>query len=201
MDPDLLRLDDLPAEARGLIDAAERDEITIRDRSEREVERIRARANLAAAELQARADEEVRSRQQTLLAALKPLQDQYARQGKLDEALAIRERIRGLKANLLHAQPDPGSLGGLDQSQPGTSLLFDVTGSTDGIVWGSDVYTNDSTLAAATVHAGVLRPGERGIVRVTFVDALNVAFVGSDRNGVWSESYGPWPVGFRVRRA
>jgi hypothetical protein len=201
MDPDLLNLDDLPAEARSLIDAAERDEITIRDRAEREVDRLRARAELAVSEVQSRADDEVRARQQALLQALKPLQDQHARQGKLDEALAIRERIRGLKANLLRAQPDPGSLAGVDQPQPGMSQLFDVTGSSDGMVWGSDVYTGDSTLATAAVHAGVLQPGERGVVRVTFVDTLNVAFVGSERNGILSDSFGPWPVGYRVQRA
>jgi len=201
MDPDLLSLDDLPAEARSLIDAAEHDEIAIRDRAERQIDEIRARADRAAADIQSRADDEVRARNQALLAALKPLQERYLREGKLDEALAIRDRIRGLKANLLRAQPDPGSLGGVDAPAPGTSMLFDVTGSEDGIVWGTDVYTNDSTLSAAAVHAGVLQPGQRGVVRVTFVDTLNVAFTGSERHGIWSESYGPWPVGYRVERA
>jgi len=146
-------------------------------------------------------EEDVRTRQRSLLEALKPLQDQCAREGKLDEALAILERVRGLKANLLQAQPDPGSLAGMEHPKPGTSQLFDVTGSTDGAVWGTDVYTSDSSLATAAVHAGVLRPGERSVVRVTFVDTLNVAFVGSDRNGVESASWGPYPVGYRVQRA
>jgi hypothetical protein len=201
MDPDLLSLDDLPADARALIDAGESDEAALRSRAERRIDEIRARADQAVAEITSRLDEEVRARQQELLAALKPLQDHYAREGKLDEALAIRERVRGLKANLLHAQPDPGSLAFLDDPRPGTSMLFDVTGSADGIVWGSDVYTGDSELATAAVHAGVLRPGERGVVRVTFVDTLNVAFVGSDRNAVQSESFGPWPTGYRIQRA
>ncbi len=201
MDPDLLSLDDLPADARDLIDAAEGDEIAVRDRAERQSDEIRARADRAVGELQARADEEVRARQQRLLAELKPLQDRYAREGKLDEALAIRERVRGLKASLLRAEPDPGSLTHLDNPRPGSSLLFDVTGSSDGMVWGSDVYTADSTLAAAAVHAGALLPGERGVIRVTFVDTLNVAFIGSERNGVWSESFGPYPIGYRVGRA
>jgi hypothetical protein len=201
MDPELLCLDDLPAEARDLIDASERDEIAIRDRAERQSDEIRARADRAVAEIQSRADEEVRDRQLTLLRALKPLQDRCAKEGKLDEALAIRERIRGLKANLLHAQPDPGSLAGLMDAQPGTSMLFDVIGSTDGMVWGTDVYTADSTLAAAAVHAGVLRPGERGVVRVTFVDTLNIAFTGSHRNGILSDDYGAWPAGYRLARA
>jgi hypothetical protein len=201
MDPDLLSLDDLPAEARSLLDEAQREEIDLRDRAERQTDEIRARADHAVAEIQLRLEDELRARQQRLLAALKPMQDRCAREGKLDEALAIRERVRALKANLLHAQPDPGSLAGLDQPRPGTSMLFDVVGSTDGIVWGSDVYTNDSTLASVAVHAGVLRNGERGVVRVTFVDTLNVAFTGSERNGIWSESFGAWPIGYRIARA
>jgi len=201
MDPDLLSLNDLPAEARTLIDEAERDEIAIRDKAEREVDRIRARADRQVAEIQSKVEEDVGVRQRALLTALKPLQDQCAKEGKLDEALAIRERIRGLKANLLQAQPDPGSLAGIEQAKPGTSMLFEVTGSSDGAVWGTDVYTSDSSLATAAVHAGVLRPGERSVVRVTFVDTLNVAFVGSDRNGVESQSWGPYPVGYRIQRA
>jgi hypothetical protein len=211
MTPDLLTLDDLPADARALIEAAEHDEITIRDRAERQIDEVRARANQAIADIQARADQavselqagaddEVRSRQLQLLAALKPLQERYLREGKLDEALAIRDRIRGLKSSMLRAQPDPGTLSGVEEPQPGTSLLFEVIGREDGAVWGTDVYTHDSTLGAAAVHAGVLRPGERGVVRVTWVDTLNVAFNGSERNGVESQSYGPWPVGFRFSR-
>jgi hypothetical protein len=200
MDPDLL-LDDLPDEARTLIDEAERELQEIRDQAERQADEVRARADRTVAEINARAADEVRVRQRGLLDHLKPLQDSYAKKGKLDEALAIRERIRGLKASLLQAQPDPGSLASLPPHPVGTQVLFDVTGSTGGIVWGSDVYTHDSDLASATVHAGVLRDGERGIVRVTYTDTLNVAFTGSARNGVWSEDFGPWPVGFRVDRA
>ena len=136
-----------------------------------------------------------------MLAQLKPLQTACAREGKLDEALAVRDRIRALKAALLQAQPDPGTLSRLPEQPAGTQLLFDVIGNSEGMVWGSDVYTSDSELAAAAVHAGVLRDGERGIVRISYVDALNVAFHGSERNGVWSASFGPWPSAFRVERA
>jgi hypothetical protein len=200
MDPDLL-LDDLPAEARTLLDEAEREMQELRDQAERQTDEVRARADRAVAEINARADDEVRLRRRELLNRLKPLQDSYAKKGKLDEALAIRDRIRGLKASLLQAQPDPGTLSTLPPQPPGTQVLFDVIGSNGGVVWGSDVYTHDSDLATAAVHAGVLLDGERGIVRVTYTDTLNVAFTGSARNGVWSEDFGPWPVGFRVDRA
>jgi hypothetical protein len=201
MDPELLSLDDLPAEARQAIDEAEREIAGLRDRAGRQAGELRARAEQAAAELEGRADEQVRERQLALLRQLRPMQEAYARQGRLDEALAIRDRVRALRASLLQAEPDPGNLSHLGDARPGTSRLFEVTGTAEGIVWGTDVYTGDSTLAAAAVHAGALRDGEHGVVRVTFVETLNVHFTGSHRNGVWSEDYGAWPVGFRVARA
>jgi hypothetical protein len=200
MDPDLI-LDDLPAEARTMINETEAELIEVRAAAEQQTDEIRVRADRAIAEVNARTAEEVRRRQRRLLERLRPLQDSYAKKGKLDEALAIRERIRSLKGELLHAAEDPGTLSGLPQQPAGTQLLFNVIGNSDGMVWGSDVYTHDSELSAAAVHAGALRDGERGIVRVTYVDTLNVAFTGSQRNGVWSEAYGPWPAGFRVERA
>lgn len=201
MDPELLTLDELPREAREAIDAAEREMADLRDRATRQATELRARADQAAAEIEDRAEEQVRQRQLALFHALRPIQDRFARDGRLDEALAVRERIRSLRASLMQAQPDPGSLSYINEPQVGTSLLFEVTGSTDGVVWGSDVYTGDSALAAAAVHVGVLADGERGVLRVTFVDALNVEFVGTERNGVYSQDYGAWPVGFRIARA
>jgi hypothetical protein len=201
MDPDLLALDDLPEEARQAIDEAEREITELRARAGEQTDEIRARAEQAVAEIVDRAEEEVRQRQLGLLRVLRPMQDAAARAGRLDEALAIRDRIRGLRAGLLQAQADPGNLSYAQDARPGTSQLFELTGSSDGIVWGTDVYTGDSTLAAVAVHAGVLGDGERGVVRVTFVDTLNVAFTGSYRNGVRSEDYPSWPVGFRVARA
>lgn len=197
---DPLSLDDLPAEARELIDETDREVITVRDRAERQADEIRARANEAVRGLQADADEAVHALQRELLRRLRPLQEKYIKEGKLDEALAIRDRIRGLKAGLLQARPDPGNLMAEGDPQPGQQVLYEVTGSADDVIWGTDVYTGDSALATAAVHAGVLREGETGVVRVTFVDTLNVAFNGSLRNGIESDSFGAYPVGYRVER-
>lgn len=200
MDPELLPLDDLPEEARALIDEAESGIGEIQDRARGRTDEIQARAAAAIAEIEARAEEEVRGRQRQLAGRLKPLQDQYAREGKLDEALAIRERLRSLRASLARAQPDPGNLQAFREMPPGTRLLFDLVGSTEGVVWGTDVYTSDSRLAAAAVHAGILGDGERGVVRVVLVDTLNVHFTGSHRHGVWSDDFGPWAGGYRLER-
>jgi hypothetical protein len=95
--------------------------------------------------------------------------------------------------------PPPGDLTGL-QGQVGQAFDFQVTGTADGSVWGTDVYTTDSSLAKAAVHAGVLKVGETGVVRVRIV-APRPAYQGSTRNGVVSDSWGAWPGAFTVARA
>ena len=212
MSVDTTLFDELPADARSLVDQARLETAALRDGAERRIEAIRARAEERIDEIQRRADEqvralreqadqEVRERTRGLMEQLKPLQDAYAREGKLDEALAVRGQIRQLRAQLLDVQRDPAVLTGLQPSDAGRTFLFEVTGRADGMLWGTDVYTADSDLGTAAVHAGVLRDGERGLVRVTVVDGANVDFEGSDRNEVWSDSFGAYPVGYRVARA
>jgi multidrug efflux pump subunit AcrA (membrane-fusion protein) len=200
MDPELLSMDDTPAEARELLDAAEQEIDRLRDVARRQADDIRARAERACADIEEAAEEQIRARQLELLGRLKPLQDRHAREGQLDEALAIRDHVRGLKAQLLQARPDPGSLGE-DLPDVGIELLYELMGSTDGAVWGTDYYTADSHLATVAVHAGVLREGEGGVVRVTAVDTSNIRFVGTDRNGVRSMPFATWPTGFQITKA
>ncbi|MEX0717099.1 MAG: LCCL domain-containing protein, partial [Planctomycetaceae bacterium] len=96
----------------------------------------------------------------------------------------------------VNVQPDPGSLSQV-RMQP---LYFRVTGTTTGSVWGSDIYTDDSSLATAAVHAGALRDGETGIVKVTLAPGRN-SYAGSARHGVTTREYGEYPGSFRVERA
>ncbi len=97
------------------------------------------------------------------------------------------------------ALPDPGSLVGF-QNEVGKALVFKVTGKiAGGFVWGTDIYTSDSSLAMAAVHAGVLKPGQTGFVRVRIVRPL-AAYAGSTRHGVTSAPYGPWPGAYRVSK-
>jgi len=82
---------------------------------------------------------------------------------------------------------------------PGTTYYFRVTGASDGSVWGTDVYTGDSSLALAAVHAGAVKPGEIAVVRVTVQRPLN-HYQGSVRNGVTSHDYGRYGTAYRVDR-
>jgi tRNA A-37 threonylcarbamoyl transferase component Bud32 len=86
------------------------------------------------------------------------------------------------------------------QKHIGETLSMRVTGTVTGSVWGTDVYSTDSTLAVAAVHAGLLRPGETGVVQVEIV-APPEAFVGSIRYGVTTYSYGSYPAAFRFPAA
>jgi len=92
--------------------------------------------------------------------------------------------------------PAPADLQGY-RGQNGTSIVFQVTGKLEGSVWGTDVYTDDSALAAAVVHAGLLRPGQTGLVRVTILPGRE-NYAGSTRNGVTSSDYAAWNGSYRV---
>ena len=74
----------------------------------------------------------------------------------------------------------------------GQTFQFTLTGTKSGSVWGTDIYTDDSTLACAAVHAGVVLSGETKVVTVTIRSGQS-SYQGSVRNGVRSSSYGSWP--------
>lgn len=53
-------------------------------------------------------------------------------------------------------------------------------------VWGTDVYTADSTICNAAIHAGVLT-SEGGVARIQITEVAD-EYVGSNRNGIESSS-------------
>jgi hypothetical protein len=63
-------------------------------------------------------------------------------------------------------------------------------------IWGTDVYTNDSPICVAAVHAGKIAIVSGGRVVVKIV-AGQSSYSGSTRNGVTSTSYGPWTCSFQ----
>ncbi len=90
---------------------------------------------------------------------------------------------------------DPGTLTKY-RGQNEAIFRFQIQGSTSGNVWGTDVYTDDSRLAAAAVHAGVLRAGETGIVTVQILPGQS-SYSGSTRFGVTSRQYGSWTGSYK----
>lgn len=80
---------------------------------------------------------------------------------------------------------------GLLQSHFEKVVGVEVTGVAVGSVWGSNPYTTDSSPGAAAVHAGVLKVGETGVVKIR-VKADPGGYTGSTQNGITSSNYGPW---------
>jgi hypothetical protein len=85
------------------------------------------------------------------------------------------------------------------RNRPGSSFIVQVVGSAAGTVWGSGAYTDDSSIAAAAVHAGLLKPGEVGFVRVT-VEGGRDSYEGTERNGIKTNPYGKFDGTFRLGR-
>lgn len=96
------------------------------------------------------------------------------------------------------SQETPRSLAGVDVGPEGF-VVYEVTGTTAGQVWGTDVYTDDSSIAAAAVHSGILQPDETGTVMVVVLSG-RARYVGSSRNGVESENYGAWSRSYSLQR-
>jgi hypothetical protein len=101
-------------------------------------------------------------------------------------------------ARLVNVLPDPGSLTEY-QGQVGQSFYFRVTGVNNGALWGTDLYTTDSTLAMAAVHAGVLAVGQTGVVKVTILPGQQ-AYAGTQRNGIASSPWNAYPASFQVAK-
>ena len=196
-------IEDLPEEAAALLRAFEADAAAARAEHDGEARRQREEVETKIAKSLSGALERVRQRAAALLEELKPLQAAYLKAGSLDEALAVREALRHVRKHLaseLGPLPASASLAGFE-GRIGERLTFSVQGTSMAPVWGTDLYTLDSRLAAAAVHAGVLRSGETGAVFVTIEDTSGVAgFQGSSRNGVTSHPWGPYRAGFRVSK-
>lgn len=63
-------------------------------------------------------------------------------------------------------------------------------------VWGSDVYTDDSCICRAAIHAGVLEPGQNNRVEVQHLEG-QPGYRGSERNGIATRDYGAWDDAFQ----
>jgi hypothetical protein len=92
---------------------------------------------------------------------------------------------------------DPGNLTEY-RDQVGETLRFRVTGTETGTVWGgaNGIYTDDSKLAKAAVHAGKVKIGEQKIVRVTILAGQD-SYTGNTQNGIVSIDWPSWPGSFR----
>jgi hypothetical protein len=130
--------------------------------------------------------------EETPMKVMQELVAYFDRRGKL-----TRRQIRTLlEQGYLASEAPPNMLDLCDRV--GDTFYFRVTGETNGPLWGTDVYTGDSALAVASVHAGVLRAGESGAIKVV-VEAPLPRYSGCVRHGVTSHDFGSFGTAYRVQ--
>lgn len=69
---------------------------------------------------------------------------------------------------------------------------------TENTIWGSDIYTQDSSICTAAVHAGVFSLADGGIVTLEFRPG-RLTYGSTVRNGIKSSTFGEYSRSFVVR--
>lgn len=197
----MMPIEDLPADVAELLERFEEDAAALRGRFGEEIQRIQDSADHEIGMIRRKSEQKIQLKAISLIDQIRPLQTSYLKDGKLDEALAIRDAIRQLRSLGLNAMADPGNLVAY-QDKVNQQFVFEVIGAAQGPLWGSDIYTLDSSLACAAVHAGAVAVGQKAAVRVAIQDTSAMSdFEGTQRHGANSYPWGPYPVGFRVSKA
>ncbi len=78
----------------------------------------------------------------------------------------------------------------------GSVFEVTITGKLDGLVWGNGIYTSDSDIETAAVHAGIVKPRERKTVKISIM-AGQKYYEGTLRNGVTTEEYDEYSSSFK----
>jgi LCCL domain len=68
-------------------------------------------------------------------------------------------------------------------------------GGTSSAVWGSDIYTADSSICTAAVHAGKITFEDGGVVTIEYRPGRQI-YGSTARNGVTSNTFGEYPKSF-----
>jgi len=154
------------------------------------------------AKVMAKCRDELKPSMQKAVIELQTLKDGLIKSGDLDGALAVRDLITSLQVKVLlngeDARPDPGSLANI-MAKPNDVFYYRVVGRTSGPIWGSDVYTADTALATAAVHAGILKDSQEGIVKVIFKPGRG-SYEGATRNGITSAPWGSFALSYSVEK-
>jgi hypothetical protein len=129
---------------------------------------------------------------------LKKMQDGFCKEGKFEEAVTIRDLGKSVREGLTNVLADPGLI---NNAAPdiGKTFYYETTGG-PGSVYGDGIYTTGSSLAATAVHTGILKMGQKGIVKVTILPGQD-RYVAATRNEITSLAYGTWGVSFKVERS
>lgn len=154
------------------------------------------------AEIQREVDKKINARKRAAIRQLMILQDKLCKQGRLEEAMKIRDHIRQILTETTSGiQQAPSTAASLTKRTVGEKYLLKVKGATTGgYVYGTGIYTIDSNIAMAAVHSGVLKSGESGIIKLTILGP-QTSFTKSTKNGITSYTYGNYGSSYKVERA
>lgn len=101
------------------------------------------------------------------------------------------------------AQADPVEVACAQSAQSLVGVTGDTfevvcpVGCAEGRVWGTEIYSDDSSICRAAIHAGALDADGGGTVLVTLHEG-QASYPASLANGVQSEVWGPWQRSFLV---
>ncbi len=80
----------------------------------------------------------------------------------------------------------------------GQQFDFDCpAGGDPAVAWGEDVYTDDSSVCTAAVHAGVITIEKGGTVTIEIRPGVD-SYEGTTRNGIMTRSYPAWEGSYVV---
>jgi hypothetical protein len=173
----VVRGDDIPATAKRLL-----------EEQDKKVKELK--------EIQRKAEADLKASHKKLLEDLEALEASFKKEAKFTQALAVAKVIQKIREGPIKAQPDPGTLTNF-RAQVGKVLYFEVTGRNNGTVWGTGIYTDDSSLAAAAVHAGVLTLGQKAVIKVTMLPG-QAGYQGTTRNGITTANWNAWGGSYKV---
>jgi hypothetical protein len=83
------------------------------------------------------------------------------------------------------------------ESDIGKIYKMTITGNTGGgAIWGTNIYTNDSYIPKAAVHAGIVTAGQTKEVYIKIVEGQN-DYPSTTQNGVTSDVWGAWGLSYQ----
>lgn len=82
------------------------------------------------------------------------------------------------------------------ESDIGKIYKMTITGASNGDVWGTNIYTNDSYIPKAAVHAGVITVGQTKDVFIKIIEGQN-DYPSSTQNGVTTSYWGAWGLSYQ----
>lgn len=123
-----------------------------------------------------------------------------------EERVKLQARMNGGGGQVV---AEPGNGGAVDWSaspgdhrgQNGQRFTYTcpANGYVGGRAYGTDVYTDDSSICTCAVHAGLITHASGGMVTIEIRPGAD-AYMGTSRNGVASVNWGTWPGSFVIVR-